>query len=108
MNISFLSSVSAEQNNSVQSERRRLCKSERPRFQQMTVDVSCGYGQMILSADDIDGKAGCLNKCSMDIRMLCAEQNSSNAKTESIILLIEHNIRSISIQEIKIHVLRSE
>ena len=44
----------------------------------------------------------------MDIGMLCAEQNSSNAKTESIIFLKAHNIRSISEQKNQIHVLRSE
>lgn len=44
----------------------------------------------------------------MDIRMLCAEQNSSNAKTESIIFLKERNISSISEQKNQFHVLRSE
>ena len=63
---------------------------------------------MILSADDSDGKAGCLNKCGMDIWMLCAELNSSNVKTESIIFLKVYNIGSISEQKNQFHVLRSE
>ena len=42
-----------------------------------------------------------------DVR-INAEQNSSNAKTESIIFLKERNIRSISEQKNQIHVLRSE
>ena len=40
--------------------------------------------------------------------MLYAEQNSSNAKTESIIFLKAHNIRSISEQKNQFHVMRSE
>ena len=51
-------------------------------------------------AGDVDEKAGCLNKRDMNIGMLCAEQNNSNAKTESVIFLKEHNTRSISEQKI--------